>query len=295
MMGTVVGDCGVILRTTDGGVHWSKQYSQIGHPYLRAVSFADANIGTAVGDNIIIHTADGGVNWTKQVWEESGGFCGVSLADVNTGTVVGRVFDSSHGMGGWINVILGTTDGGVTWVTQWKGAATLSGVSFADLNNGTVVGNLGTILSTSNGGATWVARDGQTTASLYGVSFADATTGTIVGDRGIILNTVSGGTTSVEMKPTAVLPLPGGYVLSQNYPNPFNPSTTIKFELPKTTVVRLSVYDLLGREVSVLVNDKRDAGVHEVKFDGANLASGAYFYRMQAGDFTLTKRLLLLR
>ena len=57
----------------------------------------------------------------------------------------------------------------------------------------------------------------------------------------------------------------------------------------------LSVYDLLGREVSILVNERRDAGVHEVKFDGSSLASGVYFYRLQAGDFTQTKRLLLLR
>jgi hypothetical protein len=89
--------------------------------------------------------------------------------------------------------------------------------------------------------------------------------------------------------------LPAVYSLSQNYPNPFNPSTTIKYELPKTSVVRLTVYDVLGREVSVLVDDRRNAGAYEVKFDGSNLASGVYFYRIQAGDFTQTKRLLLLK
>jgi hypothetical protein len=83
--------------------------------------------------------------------------------------------------------------------------------------------------------------------------------------------------------------------LAQNYPNPFNPSTTIKFELLKTAGVKLSVFDILGREVSVLVNERKDAGVHEVKFDGSNLASGVYFYRLQAGDFVQTKRLLLLK
>lgn len=83
--------------------------------------------------------------------------------------------------------------------------------------------------------------------------------------------------------------------LLQNYPNPFNPSTTIKYELPTGSHVTLSVYDILGREVSVLVNEKRDAGVHEVKFAGSGLSSGVYFYRMQAGSFLETKRLLLLR
>jgi hypothetical protein len=72
-------------------------------------------------------------------------------------------------------------------------------------------------------------------------------------------------------------------------------NTTIKFELPRASQVNLSVYDILGREVSLLVNGKREAGVHEVKFDGSNLASGVYFYRLQAGDFVQTRTILLLR
>ena len=81
----------------------------------------------------------------------------------------------------------------------------------------------------------------------------------------------------------------------QNDPHRFIPCETNMFELPKSSEVRLSVYDLLGREVSVLVNERRDAGVHEVKFDASGLPSGVYFYRMKAGDFVETKRLLLLR
>jgi len=89
--------------------------------------------------------------------------------------------------------------------------------------------------------------------------------------------------------------VPAVFSLGQNYPNPFNPTTAIKYELPKSSDVRLSVFDMLGREVSVLVNERRDAGVHEVKFDGSNLASGVYFYRLHAGDFAETKTLILLR
>ncbi len=89
--------------------------------------------------------------------------------------------------------------------------------------------------------------------------------------------------------------LPLALQLLQNYPNPFNPSTTITYELPASSDVRLSVYDMLGREVSVLVNGMSEAGVHEVKFDGSNLASGVYLYRLNAGDFVQTRRLLLLR
>lgn len=83
--------------------------------------------------------------------------------------------------------------------------------------------------------------------------------------------------------------------LSECYPNPFNPSTTIKYELPKSSTVRLSVYDILGREVSVLVNERKEAGVHEVRIDGTGLSSGVYFYRMTAGDYVATKKLLILK
>jgi hypothetical protein len=72
-------------------------------------------------------------------------------------------------------------------------------------------------------------------------------------------------------------------------------STTIKFELPKTSDVTLTVYDILGREVSVLVNERRNAGAYEVSFDGSNLASGVYFYRLQAGDYDSTKKLLWVK
>jgi hypothetical protein len=83
--------------------------------------------------------------------------------------------------------------------------------------------------------------------------------------------------------------------LHQNYPNPFNPTTTIRYELPKASIVTLSVFDILGREVSVLVNERRDAGSHEVNFCARNLASGVYLCRMQAGDFVQLRKLLLVQ
>ncbi len=89
--------------------------------------------------------------------------------------------------------------------------------------------------------------------------------------------------------------IPNYYSLSQNYPNPFNPSTSIKFTMPKGDNVKLVVFDILGREVKTLVNEFRNSGVYEVNFDASVLSSGVYFYRLEAGDFSATKKMLLVK
>ncbi|MBI3765159.1 MAG: S8 family peptidase, partial [Ignavibacteriales bacterium] len=89
--------------------------------------------------------------------------------------------------------------------------------------------------------------------------------------------------------------VPTVYSLSQNYPNPFNPSTHIRYELPKTSVVSLKVFDVLGREVGTLVNGEQTAGRYTVPFDGSRLASGLYFYRLVAGEYTAMKKLMLIK
>jgi hypothetical protein len=88
--------------------------------------------------------------------------------------------------------------------------------------------------------------------------------------------------------------LPVSFSLDQNYPNPFNPNTTIRYALPAMSYVTLSVFNALGQQMATLVNDGQEAGYHEVRFDGGGLASGVYFYRLKAGDFLQTRKMLLL-
>jgi hypothetical protein len=116
--------------------------------------------------------------------------------------------------------------------------------------------------------------------------------GAVVNDKiyviGGIADWITGGLEVWEYDPATVgvktlCELPEYFVLEQNYPNPFNPTTAIRYQLPAAGEVTLAVYDLLGCEVSVLVNERRDAGVHEVNFDASGLASGVYLYRLQAG------------
>jgi hypothetical protein len=89
--------------------------------------------------------------------------------------------------------------------------------------------------------------------------------------------------------------IPSYYALKQNYPNPFNPSTKIEYYLPKTGNVKLTIFDLLGKEVTVLVNGLKNPGIYTVDFDASRLSSGVYFYRMEAGSFADTKKMLLLK
>jgi len=104
--------------------------------------------------------------------------------------------------------------------------------------------------------------------------------------------TINGTTTKVGMDGAS---LPTVYALMQNYPNPFNPSTKISYQIPTKNLVTLKVYDILGREVATLVNAQQNAGQYVATFDGSRLASGVYFYRIQAGTYINTKKLLLLK
>jgi hypothetical protein len=90
-------------------------------------------------------------------------------------------------------------------------------------------------------------------------------------------------------------PLPKQFFLYQNYPNPFNPTTVISYQLPAISFVTLKIYDVLGREVRMLVAERQNAGNHSVTFDAKNLPSGIYFYRIQAGSFIETKKMILLK
>ena len=89
--------------------------------------------------------------------------------------------------------------------------------------------------------------------------------------------------------------IPNEYSLSQNYPNPFNPITHLEFGISELGFVSLKVYDVLGREIKILVNEIRPAGIYKIEFNGSNFASGVYFYRIEAGDFVQTKRMVLIK
>ncbi len=89
--------------------------------------------------------------------------------------------------------------------------------------------------------------------------------------------------------------IPSSFKLEQNYPNPFNPSTKIEYSIPEASLVQLKVYDVLGNEVETLINEEQSAGTYRADFIGNDLTSGIYFYKLQAGSFVETKKMILLK
>ena len=89
--------------------------------------------------------------------------------------------------------------------------------------------------------------------------------------------------------------IPVSYMIHQNYPNPFNPKTNIKFNIARLGNVKIVIYDVMGREIQILVNEKLQPGTYHVTFDGSNLAGGIYFYKFTAGEFASTKKMIMIK
>jgi photosystem II stability/assembly factor-like uncharacterized protein len=162
-----------------------------------------------------------------------------------------------------------------------------SGIIFAAFYN--FNGSLG-VYFTRDSGATWIhaGLDGANVYSL--VSFGDSTYA-LSYDQGAFYLGKNPIQTGVKQKPDS----PNSFALFQNYPNPFNPTTAVGYQLPVNSFVTLKVYDILGREIKTLVNERQSAGTHSVSFNAGSMSSGIYFYRIQAGDFSATKKLVLLK
>ena len=198
-----------------------------------------------------------------------------------------------------------TINGGINWnlvYNDHKGM--LNDVCFENSNTGFAVGTVdayspsdsvqGRIIKTTNAGSSWFIDTLFT--ELYGltsVSFPVLNTGYAVGSNGVILKTTTGGNL-LGILPISSL-VPKSYSLSQNYPNPFNPSTTIKFNIPNESNVKIAVYDILGNMIQSLVNENMKAGEYKVTWDASNYSSGIYFYKLTSGDFVESKKMILLK
>ena len=201
---------------------------------------------------------------------------------------------------GWVvgdsGYITLSTDGGNTW-TQKQNPDTLRrnlhGIHMLG-NYGWVVGDDGLILRTTDAGDTWVIdTDWLTPNMLISVHIGGSSSGfgpgLAVGENKTAL--IYPIVVSIDDEVITI----DDFELFQNYPNPFNPTTTIKYQIPELSFVTLKVFDVLGNEVATLINEEKPAGEYVVEFGGDGLTSGIYFYQLHAGDYTNTKKMILLR
>ena len=270
---------GSICKTINGGTNWILQFSTLG---MNSIYCIDANSAITVGaGGIILRTFNGGTNWISQNSGTTQTLSSVYFSNSNVGWVVGS------------NLILKTINGGTNWISQNSGVTnSLTSIFFVNANIGWIVGYGGIILKTINGGTNWISQNSGTFRALRSVFFTDANTGWAVGDWGTILKTVTGGVTNIY---TSSNQTPYQYSLYNNYPNPFNPSTKIKFDIPKSSYVKLIVYDILGREIQTLVNEKLDVGSYEVDLDATGYTSGVYFYKLETDEFVDVKKMVLMK
>jgi photosystem II stability/assembly factor-like uncharacterized protein len=275
-----------IARSTNAGTNWQVQ-THDSITAFNSIAFTDQYTGYVVGStnskiSPILKTTDGGISWKAQQSNVYGNLYSVFFVNTTNGYV-----------GGWNGTLLVTNNAGESWIARNYGYKTISSIFATDTS--TIYGvtdafSTGEIYRTSDNGNTWTIQFNHS-QPFQAIYFLDKQTGFAVGDSGYIFKTTTGGTTSINVRSSVI----SEYRLDQNYPNPFNPTTTIRYSLPKSTNVKLVIYDLLGREITTLVNEEQSAGWKEVEWNAKDVSSGIYFYKIQAGSFVETKKMMILK
>jgi photosystem II stability/assembly factor-like uncharacterized protein len=236
-------------------------------------------------------TTDNSGSWTTKNVSITGNY--TSAIAFHTGKLMGVAATSTS-----LPVIGRTTDGGTTWTnvdvgTNISGTSFLSWVPYTPVIY--ILGQNGTIKRSTDNGLTWVVTPTPGVTNLTHFDFhhlANVVYGYAVSSSGNVIKLAD---TLVILTGVNNNQLPADYSLSQNYPNPFNPVTSIGYSIPAAADVKLAVFDALGREVDVIVNENKPAGNYEAVWNAVNFPSGVYFYRLTAGEFTDTKKLMLIK
>lgn len=290
--GFAVGDSGVILKTTNFGLNWTMIASPVTERLNHVTGVFTA---MACGDNgTVIRSNAQGLNWTSVPTGFSNDLYGIPMFNSNPAVISGdggMIFASSNLGNNWFTMPSGTT-------------RRLTSCQYSTNNTQKLymVGFNGLIIKSTNNGANFGYQLSNTAVNLNSTFFyLDDMNGFACGDNGTILRTTDGGGTifPTEIKNISSK-VTGEYLLQQNYPNPFNPSTSIEFSIPKNanselSIVNLKIYNALGKEVAVLINENLPAGAYSIQWDAKNFSSGTYYYKLSAGEFTETKKMLLIK
>jgi photosystem II stability/assembly factor-like uncharacterized protein len=278
VMTYAVGTSSSILNSTDGGIHWGVVSD--GTPIGMAWAVNDSFF-FATGINGVVRSPDKG-----KTWEPTGLVNDFIISMIATDSVLVAGSD----FGG----VRTSTDNGLHWT---KGNTdSLFNSSLALDGNVVYDGTDRGVYRSTDGGLHWVSIGLAGNQPFDGI----VAVGGFAKSRNHLFALTNSGARLWTL-PLSILSIrsvssiPPEWQLQQNYPNPFNPSTTIRYGVPMRSHVTLTVYNTLGQQVATLVQGEEEAGYHDVRFDGAGMASGVYFYRIQAGTYAETRKFLLVR
>lgn len=300
---TPLPDTAVIVRTTDGGTTFKEEaYLDSPFVYFRTLDFTDSLHGWIYGEydstgtsiyvtnGMFLWTSDGGGSWKK-----------INVMDPTFRFKAICFIDSINGWA-WSSSFYRTSNGGKNWLEIWKPPQvnyrdpSFTKIFFLDSLSGWACGDgfiyggaRELIWKTEDGGYSWKEESVGLSRYAYDIKMLSKTLGYVAADEVVLKY---GAITDVSMPPHKI---PPGYRLKDNYPNPFNPSTTIGYELPERTRVELKVYDVLGKEIAILVSEEQGAGVYSKEFDARGLPSGIYFYEITTKNFERVKQMMLLK
>ncbi|MCE1164737.1 MAG: T9SS type A sorting domain-containing protein [Bacteroidetes bacterium] len=324
---TASGTTAYAYKTTNGGTNWTTVLTQVGG-FFDDVQFKDANNGILYGDPVggrwtIFKTTNAGTTWdstgmyvatTAAGWNNSmymnnntiyfGTNNGTLLYSTNFGTswtiqttlqantYVTWFNSASTGMTGGAELNM-TTNSGANWTAVTSvGTGNISGIAGTGGNEWWMTRQTTTVNYSSNNGSTWAVQYTAPAGSFN--AFTKSKSGsTLWGVRS------NGGISRYGAPLTGIgngsIQTPSVFSLSQNYPNPFNPTTKINYALPKSGLVTMKVYDILGKEVATLVNETKTAGNYTVEFNASNLSSGIYFYKISVNGISEVKKMSLIK
>ncbi|MCW9066339.1 MAG: T9SS type A sorting domain-containing protein, partial [Ignavibacteriaceae bacterium] len=249
--------------------------------------------GYAVGGRldiagVIWRTTNSGLNWSAQ------GVGADEVFDVFIFDSLNAITLSGDPEGFYPTANIKTTNAGMTWSNDTLSFFGLSfAIDFRTYNEGWSASGYKFLLTT-NRGETWIEFETPNGAVVYDLQFTDARNGYAVGENGVIL----------KLDPTLVgvkdyVETLDNFFLYQNYPNPFNPSTNIRFQIPDFGFVSLKIYDILGNEIAILINEEMAAGSYEIEFSPESSirypVSGIYCYHLKFDNFLKTKKMIYLK
>ncbi|MCC7159114.1 MAG: T9SS type A sorting domain-containing protein [Ignavibacteria bacterium] len=286
---------GYIIKTTNSGQNWAPIYlaGQSGTDIYGQFWF-NQDSGWIYGRDIFLKTTNGGNDFISYLYSLPPtinghyGLLGISFINANTGWLSGSSIDQKN--------MYKTINGGLNWVFQDNPVAQyqfaqLDDVLFIDENRGWAGGYSGQIITTTNGGSNWLI---DVSASTWFACFAN------YGSKKLWCGAKYGQVWYLDDIPPVHISqnntsIPKAFELKQNFPNPFNNETIIEYELSTRAYVTINVYNLTGKLIDNLINQRQEAGRYNLRYYAYKLASGVYFYRMETEKYSESKKFVLIK